>query len=65
MAGMGAGLPDFVVVNLSDLEKSFEAGSEVTLEVVSEKVLSVSGRDAGLPLKVGRVPGGRDWASRS
>ena len=49
---MGAGLPDFVVVNLSDLEKIFEAGSEVTLEAVSEKVLSVSGRDADLPLKV-------------
>lgn len=50
--GMGAGVPDFVVVNLAELEKIFEAGSEVTLEVVKAKVLSVSGHDADLPLKV-------------
>jgi len=50
--GMGAGLPDFVVVNLSDLEKNFAAGAEVTLEAVKDQVLSVSGREASLPLKV-------------
>lgn len=50
--GMGAGLPDFVVVNLKDLEKHFEAGAEVSLESVKEKVLSVSGREAKLPLKI-------------
>lgn len=51
-SGMGAGLPDFVVVNLSDLDKHFEAGAEVCLECIKSKVLSVSGRDARLPLKV-------------
>ncbi|KXZ54962.1 hypothetical protein GPECTOR_3g13 [Gonium pectorale] len=50
--GMGAGLPDFVVVNLDDLEKHFAAGDVVTLEAVKEKVMSISGRDADLPLKV-------------
>ncbi|KAG2493908.1 hypothetical protein HYH03_007844 [Edaphochlamys debaryana] len=50
--GMGAGLPDHVVVNLSDLEKYFAAGETVTLEAVKEKVKSVSGREARLPLKV-------------
>eukprot|EP00195_Chlamydomonas_chlamydogama_P005661 CAMPEP_0202899878 /NCGR_PEP_ID=MMETSP1392-20130828/9123_1 /ASSEMBLY_ACC=CAM_ASM_000868 /TAXON_ID=225041 /ORGANISM="Chlamydomonas chlamydogama, Strain SAG 11-48b" /LENGTH=242 /DNA_ID=CAMNT_0049586173 /DNA_START=63 /DNA_END=791 /DNA_ORIENTATION=+ len=50
--GMGAGLPDFVVINLMDLEKNFAAGEEVSLETVKEKVLSISGRDATLPLKV-------------
>jgi large subunit ribosomal protein L15 len=52
LIGMGAGLPDFVVVNLSDLEKNFAAGAEVTLEAVKDQVLSVSGREASLPLKV-------------
>ncbi|GLC33995.1 50S ribosomal protein L15 [Pleodorina starrii] len=50
--GMSAGVPDFVVVNLDDLEKHFAAGEEVTLDAVKEKVLSVSGRDTRLPLKV-------------
>ena len=48
---MGAGLPDFVVVNLADLEK-LEAGVEVSLDSVKEQILSVSGREASLPLKV-------------
>lgn len=48
---MGAGLPDFVVVNLADLDK-LEAGVEVSLDSVKEQILSVSGREAGLPLKV-------------
>lgn len=51
-AGMGAGLPDFVVVNLDDLEKHFQAGEDVTLEAVSQRVLRISGRDSKLPLKV-------------
>jgi large subunit ribosomal protein L15 len=50
--GMGAGLPKFVVVNLDDLEKHFEANAEVTLESIKDKVLHVSGRDNKLPLKV-------------
>uniref|UniRef100_A0A7R9VGA9 Large ribosomal subunit protein uL15/eL18 domain-containing protein n=1 Tax=Chlamydomonas euryale TaxID=1486919 RepID=A0A7R9VGA9_9CHLO len=50
--GMGKGVPDFVVVNLFDLDKNFEAGEEVTLEAVKEKFLSVTGSDTGLPLKV-------------
>jgi large subunit ribosomal protein L15 len=50
---MSAGLPDFVVLNLNDLEKHFEAGEEVTLAKVADKVLSLSGRDRRLPLKVG------------
>ena len=49
---MGAGLPDFVVVNLGDLEKHFDAGADVSLESIKAKVLSVSGREAKLPLKV-------------
>lgn len=49
---MGKGLPDFVVVNLYDLDKNFAAGEEVTLEAVQNKFLSVSGRDTKLPLKV-------------
>ncbi|GFR42715.1 hypothetical protein Agub_g3639 [Astrephomene gubernaculifera] len=50
--GMGAGLPDFVVVNLDDLDKHFAAGEEVTLEAVKEKIVNVSGREAKLPLKI-------------
>ena len=49
---MGAGVPDFVVVNLAELEKGFEAGGEVTLEAVKAQILSVSGSEADLPLKV-------------
>lgn len=51
-SGMGAGLPKHVIVNLDDLEKHFNANDEVTLEAVREKVLTVSGRDRKLPLKV-------------
>lgn len=50
--GMGAGLPDYVTVNLRDLS-AFAAGEEVTLESLQEKrVLNLSGRDTRLPLKV-------------
>lgn len=51
--GMEAGLPKYVVVNLSTLEKEFEAGAEVTLDAIKEKgILNISGRDTKLPLKV-------------
>lgn len=50
--GMGAGLPKYVVINLDDLEKYFNASEEVTLEKVKEKILNVSGRESKLPLKV-------------
>ena len=55
--GMGAGLPDFVVVNLSQLSR-FAEGEEVTLQTLEEKrVLNISGRESRLPLKV-RALGG-------
>ena len=50
---MSAGVPDFVVVNLDDLEKHFAAGEEVTLAAIKEKVKAVTGKEARLPLKVG------------
>lgn len=51
--GMSAGLPKYVVVNLEDLEKSFEAGAEVDVAAVAAKgLLNVSGRDKKLGLKV-------------
>ena len=50
--GMGAGVPDYVTVNLRDL-KSFSEGEEVSLQSLQEKgLLNLSGRDARLPLKV-------------
>ncbi len=50
---MGAGLPKFVTVNLSELEKAFEAGATVDLQSVqAKKLLNISGRDTKLPLKV-------------
>lgn len=50
--GMGAGLPDFVTVNLEQLN-GFAEGEEVTLETLQEKrVLNLSGRSTRLPLKV-------------
>lgn len=50
--GMGAGLPDFVTVNIRDL-KVFSEGEEVTLESLQEKrILNLSGRESRLPLKV-------------
>jgi hypothetical protein len=51
--GMSAGVPDYVTVNLSDLEK-FGEGEEVTLEALQAKrVFTISGRSKKLPLKVG------------
>lgn len=50
--GMGAGLPDYVTVNLSQL-KAFAAGETVSLEALQEKrILNLSGRESRLPLKV-------------
>ncbi|KAL4419183.1 hypothetical protein ABPG77_007773 [Micractinium sp. CCAP 211/92] len=50
--GMGAGLPDYVVVNLSQLSK-FAEGEEVSLESLEEKrIVNLSGRESRLPLKV-------------
>ncbi|KAI8477303.1 MAG: plastid/chloroplast ribosomal protein L15 [Monoraphidium minutum] len=51
--GMSAGLAKYVVVNLEDLEKAFDAGSEVTLSAIEAKgLLNISGRDTKLGLKV-------------
>ena len=50
---MSAGLPKFVVVNLDDLEKAFDANAEVDIAAIEEKgLLNISGRDAKLGLKV-------------
>lgn len=50
---MSAGLPKYVTVNLSDLEKAFEAGATVDLQSVQDKkLLNISGRETKLPLKV-------------
>mmetsp|Transcript_53364 Transcript_53364/g.169665 ORF Transcript_53364/g.169665 Transcript_53364/m.169665 type:complete len:101 (-) Transcript_53364:505-807(-) len=49
---MGAGLPKYVTVNLSDLD-CFEAGETVNLETLQAKsVFNISGRESKLPLKV-------------
>lgn len=48
-----AGLPDFVVVNLAQLDAKFGEGEEVSLETLESKgVLNLSGRESRLPLKV-------------
>lgn len=53
-AGMSAGLPKYVVVNLSDLDKAFNDGEKVNLDAIKEKnMLNISGREARLQLKVG------------
>jgi ribosomal protein L15 len=53
MAGMSAGLPKYVTVNLDDLSEHFEAGQEVSLEALKAKgLLNTSGREDKLPLKV-------------
>ena len=50
--GMGAGLADFVTVNLRDL-RAFAEGEEVSLESLQAKnILNLSGRETKLPLKV-------------
>lgn len=57
---MGAGIPDYIVINLNELT-AFSEGEEVSLQTLQEKrVLNLTGRDATLPLKVSssdsRVP---------
>merc|ERR1712003_617587 len=51
--GMGAGQKDYNVINVGLLSECFEAGEEVTLEILAEKrVLDISGKKRALPLKV-------------
>lgn len=51
--GMGAGLPDYVVINLGALSGAYSEGETVTLQSLKERnVVNVSGREARLPLKV-------------
>ena len=51
-AGMGAGLPKYVTINLGQLSKVSE-GEEVTLKSLEQKrIFSLSGREDRLPLKV-------------
>lgn len=50
--GMGAGLPKYVTVNLSDLVL-YGPGEEVSIESLAERgIINPSGRDRLLPLKV-------------
>ncbi|KAH9326073.1 hypothetical protein KI387_006251 [Taxus chinensis] len=52
--GMGAGLPKYVPVNLSDIEAAgFKEGEEVSLESLKSKgLINPSGRERKLPLKI-------------
>lgn len=51
--GMGAGLPKYVSINLTEIAAAFEAGEEVSLEALKERrILNPSGRDRKLPLKI-------------
>ena len=51
--GMGAGQPDYNVINVGLLSDRFAEGDEVTIEALAEKrILDLSGRKRSLPLKV-------------
>jgi large subunit ribosomal protein L15 len=51
--GMGHGLPDYVTINVRDLNKFAGESGEVSLELLKEKkVLNLSGRQDKLPLKI-------------
>merc|ERR1712232_1050242 len=51
--GMSGGIPDFVVANLDDLERTFEDNENVSLEILKKKkILNCTGRERRLPLKV-------------
>jgi large subunit ribosomal protein L15 len=51
--GMGHGLPDYVTINVRDLNKYAGESGEVSLEQLKEQgILNLSGRDDRLPLKV-------------
>jgi len=50
---MGAGLPDYVIVNLESLAEKYSAGETVTLDSLKEKnLVNASGRERNLGLKV-------------
>ena len=52
-AGMSAGVPKYITVNLSTLGAKFSDGDEVSLESLTQKrMLNLSGKEAKLPLKV-------------
>lgn len=51
-AGMSAGVPKHVVVNLRQLA-AFKESEEISLDLLKQKnILNVSGKEAKLPLKV-------------
>lgn len=51
--GMPAGLADFNVLNLYDVQEKFSEGEEVSLETLKQKrIFNLSGREARLPLKI-------------
>ena len=51
--GMGHGLPDYVTINVRDLNKFAGEDGEVSLEMLKEKkILNLSGRQDKLPLKI-------------
>jgi large subunit ribosomal protein L15 len=51
--GMGHGLPDYVTINVRDLNKFAGEDGEVSLELLKEKkILNLSGRQDKLPLKI-------------
>ena len=54
LQGMRAGLPNYVPVNLKDIEEAgFQEGEEVSLESLKKKgLINPSGRERKLPLKV-------------
>lgn len=52
-AGMSAGVPKYVTVNLQQLNSKYQDGETVDLSTLQEKrLLNLSGREAKLPLKV-------------
>lgn len=52
-AGMSAGVPKYITINLSTLGAKFSDGDEVSLESLTQKrMLNLSGKEAKLPLKV-------------
>lgn len=55
-AGMSAGIPKFVTVNLKQLSERFQEGEEVSLETLQQKkMLNLSGKEAALPLKASSI----------
>ena len=57
VAGMSAGVPKYVTINLGQLAERFSEGEEVSLATLKAKrVLNLSGKEAKLPLKVRPKP---------